>query len=201
MKVYFSLFYIRVLNGLQYRTVVIGAILTRFVWGMMEILAFNALYRTDGTAFVMTFSETVSYIWMQQALYVLFQVVYSDREIVASINDGSVAYELVRPIKLYNNWFAQCMANRISPTLLNCMPVLIIAALVQPKYRIHFPPSVNLVLFLISAILVSCFGCRCWHLIMHISIVLHYIAKRNQDYCNRCNHFFFGRNNTVTIFS
>lgn len=169
MKVYFSLFYIRVLNGLQYRTVVIGAILTRFVWGMMEILAFNALYRTDGTAFVMTFSETVSYIWMQQALYVLFQVVYSDREIVASINDGSVAYELVRPIKLYNNWFAQCMANRISPTLLNCMPVLIIAALVQPKYRIHFPPSVNLVLFLISAILALALVVAL-ALIMHISM-------------------------------
>ena len=169
MKVYFSLFYIRVINGLQYRTVVIGAILTRFVWGMMEILAFNALYRTDGTAFVQTFSETVSYIWMQQALYVLFQVVYSDREIVASINDGSVAYELVRPIKLYNNWFAQCMANRISPTLLNCMPVLIIAALVQPKYRIHFPPSVNLVLFLISAILALALVVAL-ALIMHISM-------------------------------
>ena len=36
MKVYFSLFYIRVLNGLQYRTVVIGAILTRFV-GLLNV--------------------------------------------------------------------------------------------------------------------------------------------------------------------
>ena len=116
MKVYFSLFYIRVLNGLQYRTVVIGAILTRFVWGMMEILAFNALYRTDGTAFVMTFSETVSYI--------VFDI----------SNFG------------------------------------------------------------------SCFGCRAGIDNAYIN-VLHYIAKRNQDYCNRCNHFFFGRNNTVTIFS
>ncbi len=169
MKVYFSLLRIRVINGLQYRAVAIGSILSRFAWGLMEILAFYALHRTNGTKFVMTFSETVSYIWMQQALFILFQVVYSDREIVTAINDGSIAYELVRPIKLYNSWFVQCMANRISPTLLNCMPVLIIAAFVVPKYRIHFPPFLNLMLFLISTILALAVVVAL-ALLMHISM-------------------------------
>ena len=169
MKVYFSLFRIRIINGLQYRTVAIGSIFTRFVWGMMEVLAFYALYHTNDTSFAMTFSETVSYIWMQQALYILFQVVYSDREIVAAINDGSIAYELVRPIKLYNNWFVQCIANRITPTLLNCMPVLVIAAVMVPKYRIHFPTFMNLVLFMISTILALAVVVAL-ALIMHISM-------------------------------
>lgn len=169
MRVYFSLFRIRLINGLQYRAVAIGSILTRFVWGLMEILAFYALYRVNDGNFTMMFSETVSYIWMQQALYVIFQVVYSDREIVASINDGSIAYELVRPMKLYNNWFVQCLTNRISPTLLSCMPVLIIAIFMPAIYRMHFPSIINLILFFISTILAVCLVASL-ALLMHISM-------------------------------
>lgn len=170
MKVWVSLFRIRLINGLQYRAVAIGSILTRFIWGLMEILAFYTLYQIDnGNTFTMTFSETVSYIWMQQALYVIFQVVYNDREIVATINDGSIAYELVRPIKLYNNWFVQCVTNRISPTLLSCMPVLVIALVMPSIYRIHFPSALNLLLFTISTILALCLVVAL-ALLMHISM-------------------------------
>jgi ABC-2 type transport system permease protein len=61
---YMSVFRIRFINSLQYRAVVIALIITRFVWGLMEILAFSAFYRAGPDAFPMEFSQTVSYIWM-----------------------------------------------------------------------------------------------------------------------------------------
>lgn len=153
MKSYFSLFRIRMINGLQYRAVAVGSVLTRFCWGLMEILAFFAIHQSGGGVFSMTFSQTVSYIWMQQAFMLMYNVIDGDAEIEASIRDGSIAYELARPMNLYGNWFTQCVANRLSPTMLNCIPVLLLAFLMPAPYRLRMPSVMTVVLFLASTIL------------------------------------------------
>lgn len=154
MKMYLSVFRIRIINGLQYRTVALAAILTRFAWGIMEILAFSALYRSGQANFSMDFSQTVSYLWMQQALYVLFLVVFADGEIYSTITSGSIAYELVRPVSLYSRWFCQAASNRIVPTILNCLPILLIAFLLPGQYRMSLPLNMGqFLLFLLSMIL------------------------------------------------
>ncbi len=152
MKSYFSLFRIRMINGLQYRAVALGSVLTRFCWGIMEILAFFAIHQSGGD-FSMTFSQTVSYIWMQQAFILMYNVIDGDQEIEASIQDGSVAYELTRPMNLYGNWFTRCLANRLSPTALNCLPVLALALLMPVPYGLKFPKAMTVVLFLASTVL------------------------------------------------
>lgn len=77
MKAYLSLFRIRIINGLQYRAVALGSVFTRFCWGFMEILAFFAIHRS-GNSFSMTFSQTVSYLWMQQAFILMYNVIDGD---------------------------------------------------------------------------------------------------------------------------
>jgi ABC-2 type transport system permease protein len=123
----------------------------------MEILAYLALYRAGNSAFPMAFSQTVSYIWMQQILMVLFAVVFSDGEICSSIENGSIAYELVRPSSLYGRWFCQSAANRVSYTILNCLPALLVAFIMPEPYRMSLPPaSGQLFLFLLSTVLALC---------------------------------------------
>lgn len=157
MKMYLSLFRMRFINSLQYRTVVIAAIITRFMWGIMEILAYCTLYRTGKVAFPMELSQTVSYLWMQQTLIVLFSVVFSDNEIYSSIADGSIAYDLVRPMDLYGRWFCQSTANRVAFTMMNCLPVLIVAIIMPQPYRMSMPLSIGqFFLFLLSTILALC---------------------------------------------
>ncbi len=157
MRIYLSLFRIRFINSLQYRSVTIGAIITRFAWGWFEILAFTALYRTGSIDFPMEFSQTVSYIWMQQTLIFLFSVVFSDEEIYSAIGNGSIAYELVRPMKLYGRWFCQSTANRDAFTMLNCLPALVVAYIMPEPYRMSLPQSLGqLLLFLFSSVLALC---------------------------------------------
>lgn len=157
MKMYMSVFRIRFINSLQYRAVVIGAFITRFVWGGMEVLAYSALYRTSNAAFPMKFSQTVSYIWMQQTLIVLFSVVFSDGEIYSAIGDGSIAYELVRPMDLYGRWFCQSAANRVAFTILNCLPALLVAFIIPEPYRMSLPLDMGqFLMFLLSTLLALC---------------------------------------------
>lgn len=157
MKMYLSVFRIRFINSMQYRAVTLGEIIVRFMWGFMEILAYSALYRTGNIAFPMEFSQTVSYLWMQQTLFVLFSVVFSDEEVYSAIGSGSIAYELVRPMDLYGRWFCQSTANRVAFTIVNCLPALLIALIMPEPYRMSLPLDLGqFLLFFLSIVLALC---------------------------------------------
>ena len=170
MKKYCALFSIRFISSLQYRAAALAGLATQFAWGLMEILAFSAFYRANPAAFPMEFSQTVSYIWMQQAFLALFMMWFWEHGIAASIIEGSIAYEMVRPIDLYNRWFCQIAANRLARAALRCAPILVIAFLVPEPYRMTLPPdAVYLLLFLISAFLALCVVVA-FSMLMYISL-------------------------------
>jgi len=153
-KPYKALFRIRFTNSLQYRAAAIAGLSTQFAWGFMYILAFAAFYRSNPYNFPMIFSHTVSYIWLQQAFIALLFVWFYDNSIFESIETGSIAYELVRPMDLYSRWFSTTAANRVSRTLLRCMPILVVAFILPHPFRLVLPPEVwRLGLFVVSMIL------------------------------------------------
>lgn len=150
-KKYLSFFRIRFIAGLQYRAAAIAGIATQFVWGAMSILMFKAFYEVDAGAFPMSFPALSSYIWLQQALLALFMTWFLENEIFLTITDGGIAYELCRPISIYDMWFFRSMANRLSRAVLRCMPILIVAGLLPSPYRMNLPVSVQAALwFLVS---------------------------------------------------
>lgn len=154
MKMYLSIFRVRFINSLQYRAVVIGAIMKGFLYAFMEIMAYAALYRSGQFAFPFSFSQMVSYVWVQETFLVLFVVVFGDGEIYSAIGEGSIAYDLVRPVSLYGRWFCQSAANRLAFTVVNCLPVLLLAFFMPEPFRASLPLSVGqALLFLVSTVL------------------------------------------------
>ena len=154
MRKYISFFKIRFSMGLQYRTAALAGIVTQFAWGFMEIMIFKAFYEADAAAFPMTLSATASYIWLQQAFLAFFAAWMMENEIFDSVVNGNIAYELCRPIRIYNMWFSRSLANRISRAVLRCFPILLVAAFVPAPYGIAAPATVmHFVIFLITLIL------------------------------------------------
>ncbi len=154
MNKYLSFFRLRFVNGLQYRAAALAGIATQFTWGALEILMFKAFYTVDPDAFPMAFPALVSYVWMQQAFLTLYMTWYLENEIFDSIRNGNIAYELCRPIGLYNMWFTRSMANRLSRAVLRCMPILIVAAFFPEPYGLSLPrDSKAFVWFLITMVL------------------------------------------------
>ena len=139
MKPYIALFRIRFSNSLQYRAAAIAGIVTQFAWGFMYILAFFAFYESNPAAFPMTFQQTVSYIWMQQAFLTLFVLWFFDMSIFESIESGAVSYELVRPLDLYSKWFVSTAANRLASAALRFSPMLFVALLLPHPFRLVLP--------------------------------------------------------------
>ena len=163
MKKYLAFFRIRFINGLQYRSAALAGIFTQFFWGFMEIRLFLAFYRTGCGDFPMTFPALVSYIWLQQAFLTLYMTWYWEAELFDAVTSGNAVYELCRPVRLYNMWFVRGLAVRLSKAALRFAPVLIVAVLLPPPYRLTLPPDgLTACLFLISMVLafllVTAFG-------------------------------------------
>lgn len=154
MHKYLSFFKLRFSMGLQYRAAAMAGIVTQFAWGFMEILVYRAFYEAEPNAFPMSFAATVSYIWMQQAFLAFFAAWFLENEIFDAIMNGNIAYELCRPINIYNMWFSRSIANRLSKAVLRCFPILLVAAFLPKPYGLSAPASIShFVLFLVTLLL------------------------------------------------
>ena len=154
MHKYLSFFRLSFMQGLQYRTAALAGMVTQFAWGFLEIMVFQAFFQAEPGAFPMTISATASYIWMQQAFLALFATWMMDNGIFDAIARGNISYSLCRPIRIYNMWFSQSAAARVSRAVLRCFPILIVAAILPKPYGIAKPASAwHFGLFLITLIL------------------------------------------------
>lgn len=154
MKKYLSFFRLRFSCGLQYRVAAWAGVVTQFAWGFMEIMMFNAFYEADPSAFPMSLEATVAYVWLQQAFLAIFMPWMMENEIFENIMNGNVVYELVRPVSIYNMWFARTTAVRLSRAVLRCMPILLVAGFLPAPFRMTLPVDGRaVVLFLLTMVL------------------------------------------------
>ena len=137
MRAYASVVRARVIMLLQYRAAALGGMATQLLFGLVKIMVFEAFYASTTQRQPMTYAEVVSYIWLGQALFAMLPWSV-DVEIRARIRDGSVAYDLAKPVDLYYFWFSRALASRIAPTALRSLPIVVVALTL---FGLELPPS------------------------------------------------------------
>ncbi len=128
MKSYLAVFSARMRMLLQYRAAAFAGLATQLFWGLIRVMIFDAFYRTATSAQPMNYAQVIDYVWLGQALLALLPM-WMDTEIRAMMRNGTVVYELVRPLDLYNFWYARALASRLAPTLLRALPLYFLALL------------------------------------------------------------------------
>ncbi len=169
MKKYISFFRIRFTNGLQYRTAALSGMVTQFFWGAMEILLFKAFYEAAPEQFPMEFSALATYVWLQQAFLTLYLAWVWENELFQTITTGDVAYELCRPVSLYNMWFARGLAFRLSKASLRCMPVLIFAWFLPAPYGLTLPHDISTWLLTILSMVLGLLFVTAFGMVVYLS--------------------------------
>lgn len=128
LKPYVALTGARFRALLQYRAAALAGFGTQLFWGLIRVMIFDAFYRSTTAAQPMTYSQTVTYLWLIQAMLLL--IPWSiDAELRTMIRSGAVAYELLRPADLYWFWYSRALAGRIAPVMLRCIPMFVVAGL------------------------------------------------------------------------
>lgn len=154
MRAYLSVFRLRLINGMQYRMAAFAGVATQFFWGFMYLMIFEAFFFSSTNIQPISYSQTVSYTWLKQSFLIFIALWHRDGELFELITSGNIAYELCRPINLYNFWFSKLIAQRLSGAILRSAPILIIAFILPKPYRISLPPDIaTFLIFLISLIL------------------------------------------------
>jgi ABC-2 type transport system permease protein len=126
VSAYGSYFAARFRTLLQYRGAAIGGMVTQVFFGLITIMVYEAFYRSTSVSQPMTMSQVRSYVWLGQAFLAMLPW-NVEGEQRALVRTGAVAYELLRPVRLYSLWFARSIAWRTAPTLMRCVPILVLA--------------------------------------------------------------------------
>ncbi|NMA84819.1 MAG: ABC transporter permease [Epulopiscium sp.] len=160
MRAYSSIIKIRFILLLQYRMAAFAGICTQFFFGIIRVMVFYAFYHSTVTKAPMTYYQAITYIWIGQATIGMLPW-NGDGEIQKLIRNGNVSYELLRPINLYNHWFARAIALRTAPTMLRAIPIFFIALFLLPKeYNMLYPPTWGALLgwlvTTVGALMISC---------------------------------------------
>ena len=141
---------------LQYRAAALAGFGTQLFWGAIRVMVFGAFYRSSSAPQPMSYPQTITYLWLIQAMLLLLPWGI-DWEIRALVRNGTVAYELVRPKDLYWCWFTRALASRTAPVLLRATPMFIVAGLflgLQPPAS--FASGAAWLLSIVGAVLLSC---------------------------------------------
>ena len=116
---------------LQYRAAAVAGLFTQIFFGLVLIMVYEAFYRSARVPPPMAFEQVVTYAWLGQVLFAMLPW-HTDPEWRAMVRSGAIAYELCRPVDLYGFAFARELAQRIVPTLLRALPMVVFAVLVLP---------------------------------------------------------------------
>ena len=140
MKPYVAILSARFRMLLQYRAAAAAGFGCQLFWGLIRMMIFTAFYENATADTPMSVASVVTYIWMGQAFICLLPF-RADAEVANMIRSGDVAYELLRPTDLYGLWFSRTVAERVAPTLLRCVPMLVVATVFG---WIHWPEWASL---------------------------------------------------------
>jgi ABC-2 type transport system permease protein len=157
VRPYLATFGAALRSALQYRAAALAGVATQIFWGALKIAVFAAFYAStsDERKAPLSFAQVVDYVWLSQALFAIVPT-QRDSAVEAMMRDGTIAYELARPVDLYAYWYARALSNRFAATLLRAPLLLLLSGLLAPApYALGPPASAAAFLFFLAALAFS----------------------------------------------
>ena len=151
MRAYYSYFKLKFISGLQYRSAAWAGIATQFFFGFVYIMVYVAFYESGGKDIPMTLAQTITYLWLNQALLALVNQFTRDQELFKMVREGTISYELARPKNLYFMWYFKVLGQQLANVTLRFFPLILVTAFLPAPYGLGLPASLSsFIVFLLS---------------------------------------------------
>ncbi len=139
VRPYLTLLVARCRQETQYRAAALFGMATQLFWGLVRIAIFTAFLKAGGNRSSMSLPQTVTYLWLVQGM-IRVMPWSVDAEIRNLVHEGTVVYELLRPIDLYFSWYMRAFARHAIPTIMRAIPLFVAAVLL---FHMQMPPTVS----------------------------------------------------------
>lgn len=169
MKAYLNYFKLMIITHLQYRSAAIAGVMTQIFFGFVYILVYMAFYESNtAVSTPINWAELSTYIWLGQAFFALTYPMSIDHELLNTIKNGNVAYELIRPQNLFFKYYFKTIAKKVSHVSLRFPAIIILGFLLPASYGLSLPYSfLNFVIFL-GALFLSLLLCSAYTIVAHL---------------------------------
>ncbi len=148
MKAYVSVFSARFRMLLQYRAAALAGFATQLFWGLIRVMIFQAFFLSSRIQQPMNVEEVTTYIWLGQAIFAILPF-RPAAEIISQVREGSIAFEMLRPVNIYFFWYCRSLAEKLAPTILRASPLIPIAGLF---FGMQSPANQSALLFFVVSL-------------------------------------------------
>ena len=128
MKKYFYVVKTQIIKSLTYEFNVYGNIIMQTIIMITSAFFWRALYKNRTTVNGVDAESMLTYIIISSVLSVLL-ITNVERRIQTSVEKGTVAADLMRPISLFGVYFAEDIGNILALIFQNMFPILLIGSL------------------------------------------------------------------------
>ena len=150
MNKYLYIVKTQIIKSMTYEFNVYGNIIMQTIIMITSSYFWKALYRQKSSAAGVNSEDMLTYIIMSSVLSVLL-ITNVERRIQKSVEKGTVATDLMKPVNLFGVYFAEDIGSIIALVFQNLLPILIIGSLLI-KVPLMKDPN-DLPLFLFSVLL------------------------------------------------
>ena len=176
VRPYGAAFAARFMLLLQYRAAALAGFATQCWWGGIKVMVYAAFFAAaPAAAGSLSLSQTITYIWLAQALLAL--VPWSgDPEIGQAVRSGAIGYDRLRPLDTYGWWYARAAAWMTARVLPRAALMLAFAGVLLPLIGLEAwswrPPQSPLQagLFAVSVILLVALS-SAWVMLLNLAAV------------------------------
>ncbi len=127
MKKYLFVIKTQIIKSLTYEFNVYGNILMQTIIMITSAYFWRALYKGQSTVSGVDTDSMLTYVIISSALSVLL-ITNVERRIGQSVEKGTVATDMIKPISLFGMFFAEDIGSIIALVFQNMLPILIIGS-------------------------------------------------------------------------
>ena len=160
---------------LQYRAAAFAGFATQLFWGAVRLMILAAFFAAATEPQPMNMTQVVAYVWLGQAL--LGMLPWNvDADFREQVRDGTVAYDLLRPLDLYAYWFGRTLAFRVAAPTLRGIPMVVFAMVLLPvlglgDWALTPPTSAAAFAGFVAALVLAALLATAVTLLAHISLL------------------------------
>jgi ABC-2 type transport system permease protein len=139
-----------------YPAATVAGVFTNTVFGFIQAYILLAIYRHRATVGGYDPADSVTYVWLVQALLMTVQV-FGWQELALRVREGSIATDLARPLDPQRYWLAFDLGRAPYHFLYRGIAPFVVGAFV---FHLHYPSPADALLFVLSvalAVVVSLF--------------------------------------------